>query len=80
MNPNREPDLLRDRMRGVLLGTAVGDALGLPLEGLGPRRARKLFRPPTRHRLLPGRGMPKKNTPAFFHEYAHMRNVDPFSS
>ena len=28
---------------GSLLGTAVGDALGLPLEGLAPQRARKLF-------------------------------------
>jgi ADP-ribosylglycohydrolase len=49
-------------MRGVLLGTAVGDALGLPLEGLGPRRARKLFPPPTRHRLLPGGGLLSDDT------------------
>jgi ADP-ribosylglycohydrolase len=28
---------------GSLLGSAVGDALGLPLEGLPPQRARKLF-------------------------------------
>ncbi len=51
------------RLRGVLLGTAVGDALGLPAEGLSRRRARKLLpgsRP--RHRLLPGRGMVSDDT------------------
>ena len=26
-------DRLRDRFRGALLGTFVGDALGMPLEG-----------------------------------------------
>jgi hypothetical protein len=29
---------LEDRIAGVLLGTAVGDALGLPREGLSQRR------------------------------------------
>jgi ADP-ribosylglycohydrolase len=28
---------------GCLLGTAVGDALGLPYEGLSPQRQRRLF-------------------------------------
>lgn len=37
---------------GCLLGTAVGDALGLPYEGLSPRRAARLLGPPERHRLL----------------------------
>ena len=32
-----------DAICGCLLGTAVGDALGLPLERLTPQRARKLF-------------------------------------
>lgn len=39
---------------GCLLGTAVGDAIGLPCEGLSPRRATKLFPPPIRQRLLLG--------------------------
>jgi ADP-ribosylglycohydrolase len=47
---------------GCLLGTAIGDALGLPYEGLSPRRARRLFGPPDRHRLLPGRGMVSDDT------------------
>ena len=31
-----------DRLRGLLLGTAVGDAIGLPYEGIGPRRVARL--------------------------------------
>jgi len=33
-----------DVFAGVLLGTAVGDALGLPAEGLSPARIRKRWR------------------------------------
>jgi ADP-ribosylglycohydrolase len=52
-----------DRIAGVLLGTATGDALGLPYEGLSPRRARRLFGPPPlRHRFLFGRGMVSDDT------------------
>jgi ADP-ribosylglycohydrolase len=52
-----------DTLTGVLLGTAVGDALGLPREGLSPRRARRLFGgPPLRHRLVFGRGMVSDDT------------------
>src|SRR4051812_35795630 len=47
---------------GVLLGTAVGDALGLPMEGLSARRQQKLFPPPLRHRLVAGRGMLSDDT------------------
>ena len=34
---------IRDRFRGIFLGTAVGDSIGLPVEGLSPQRAGKLF-------------------------------------
>jgi ADP-ribosylglycohydrolase len=51
-----------DRLRGILLGTAVGDALGLPAEGLSRRRARKLFNGRWRHRLILGRGMVSDDT------------------
>jgi ADP-ribosyl-[dinitrogen reductase] hydrolase len=51
------------RVAGTVLGTAVGDALGLPREGLSRRRARRLFGdPPLRHQLLPGRGMVSDDT------------------
>ena len=50
------------RIVGCLLGGAVGDALGLPYEGLSPRRQRRLLGRPTRHRFLFGRGMVSDDT------------------
>jgi ADP-ribosylglycohydrolase len=47
---------------GCLLGTAVGDSLGLPYEGLSPRRAGRIFAGPLRHHLLPGKGMVSDDT------------------
>jgi len=38
---------------GVLLGTAAGDSVGLPAEGLGPETIRRRWPGPWRHRLLP---------------------------
>ncbi len=52
----------RDRFRGVILGTAVGDALGLPAEGISRRRAAKLFKGRWQHRLLINRGMVSDDT------------------
>ncbi len=49
-------------MTGLLLGTAVGDSLGLPREGLSPRRAARLYRGPLRQRLVLGRGMLSDDT------------------
>ncbi|MBK8478230.1 MAG: ADP-ribosylglycohydrolase family protein [Opitutaceae bacterium] len=40
-----------------MLGTAVGDAIGLPYEGISRQRAARLFGPPDRHRFVVGRGM-----------------------
>jgi ADP-ribosylglycohydrolase len=58
--------MMRDRcdvLAGVILGTAAGDALGLPREGLSARRARALWGgPPLRHRFLFGRGMTSDDT------------------
>jgi len=47
---------------GCLLGTAVGDAIGLPYEGLSRRRAAKLFGKPEGHHFLFGRGMVSDDT------------------
>ena len=53
---------MNDRLAGVLLGTAVGDALGLPAEGLSPSRRRRMMPGPWRHRFLLGRGMISDDT------------------
>jgi len=39
----------QQRWRGLILGTAVGDSLGLAAEGISRRRAAKMFRQPWRH-------------------------------
>jgi ADP-ribosyl-[dinitrogen reductase] hydrolase len=47
---------------GCILGTAVGDALGLPAEGLRKRRARRIFGNIDRYRFIFGRGMTSDDT------------------
>jgi ADP-ribosylglycohydrolase len=51
-----------DAITGCLLGTALGDALGLPFENLSPRRQRRFDAGPLRHRFLFGRGMVSDDT------------------
>ncbi len=50
------------RLPGLLIGGAVGDALGLPAEGLSATRLRKWWPGPVRHRFLFGRGMISDDT------------------
>ena len=52
----------RDRFTGLLLGTAVGDALGYPAEGLSRTRIKKLYQGRWRHRFLFGRGVVSDDT------------------
>ena len=52
----------RTRIVGCILGTAVGDAMGLPYEGLSRRRAAKLLGQPERYRFFFGRGMVSDDT------------------
>ena len=48
---------------GCILGTAVGDALGLACEGLSRRRQARMFRTLDSHKLLPfGKGMTSDDT------------------
>ena len=62
MSETRTGSELREAFAGVLLGTAVGDALGLPAEGLSRRRIQRRWLGPWRHRLLFGRGMISDDT------------------
>jgi ADP-ribosylglycohydrolase len=56
------PDI-HQAIAGCILGTAVGDAIGLPREGLSPAQARRLFGgPPLRHALVFGQGMMSDDT------------------
>jgi ADP-ribosyl-[dinitrogen reductase] hydrolase len=48
--------------RSCLIGGAVGDALGLPFEGLAPHRVAGWWRDPGSHRFLAGRGMLSDDT------------------
>ena len=43
---------MKNRLTGILVGTAVGDALGLPAEGLSPSRRQRLMPGPWRHLTL----------------------------
>jgi ADP-ribosyl-[dinitrogen reductase] hydrolase len=51
-----------DAVAGAILGCAVGDALGLPYEGLSKRRGVRLYGEPERYRFLFGRGMISDDT------------------
>jgi ADP-ribosyl-[dinitrogen reductase] hydrolase len=52
-----------DVLAGTILGTAVGDSIGLPREGLSARRARALWgAPPLRQRFFFGWGMTSDDT------------------
>lgn len=52
----------RDAIVGSILGTAVGDAVGLPYEGVSRRRGVRLLGEPTGHHFLFGRGMVSDDT------------------
>lgn len=47
---------------GSLLGTALGDSLGLPFENIAPGRAARMFPPPLRQRFFFGKGMVSDDT------------------
>jgi len=51
-----------EALAGCLWGCAVGDAIGLPFEGLPPRRVQLWMREPLGHQFLVGRGMVSDDT------------------
>lgn len=52
----------QSHITGSILGTAIGDSIGLPYEGLSRHRAIKLLGIPNKHRLLFGFGMVSDDT------------------
>ena len=56
------PPNIKNTIIGSLLGSAVGDALGLPMEGLSKRRQRRLYPDINGYHLLFGRGMVSDDT------------------
>lgn len=53
----------KEHIHGVMLGVAIGDALGLARENLSRRVALRMFgRPSLRYRLLPGKGIYSDDT------------------
>lgn len=57
-----QDEKLNRRITGCLLGTAVADALGLPLEGLSARRGQRLFPDLDGYHLVLGRGFCSDDT------------------
>lgn len=59
--PEPSPDL-HERFAGLLLGTAVGDALGLPAENLSAEKIRKRWNGKWEMRFIFGKGMVSDDT------------------
>ena len=53
---------MKDAIIGSLLGTAVGDALGLPMEGMSKRRQGRIYPEIRGYHLLFGKGMVSDDT------------------
>jgi len=62
VNPTPPAAQFRECLIGTLLGTAVGDALGLPMENLAPESIRRRWPEPLRMRFIFGRGMISDDT------------------
>ena len=53
---------MEEAITGCILGTAIGDALGLPYEGISPQRQKRLVRELNGYHFLFGRGMVSDDT------------------
>ena len=60
--PVRDAYSIDNPVEGVLVGTAVGDSLGLPAEGLSPQRIAKNGWSSWHHRFFVGKGMISDDT------------------
>ncbi len=59
---NSNSDRVSNAIKGCLLGTAIGDAIGLPFEGLSRRRIGRAHSVIDRHHFIAGRGMISDDT------------------
>lgn len=59
---DQENPLLQSALAGCLLGTAVGDAIGLPMEGMSRRRGARVFPDPGRYHFIFGKGFCSDDT------------------
>lgn len=62
MHSEVDPPASLEALRGCLIGTAVGDAIGLPAEGCSRKRVARRFPRPWRHRFLGSWGMCSDDT------------------
>lgn len=62
METSDEHEVMGRAIAGCLVGGAIGDALGLPCEGLSPARQARLFGRVVGHRLVWGRGLVSDDT------------------
>jgi ADP-ribosylglycohydrolase len=62
MDQNQPTGDLADRLAGVLVGTAVGDALGLPAENLSAGKIRRRWQGEWKMRFIFGKGMVSDDT------------------
>lgn len=62
LHPDAQFSRLYIAIQGCLWGTAVGDALGLPMEGLSRQRQSRMYPNLTRYHFLFGRGMVSDDT------------------
>gem|GEM_PF-497875 len=62
MNQHGVKEEASTAIQGCLWGCAIGDAIGLPYEGLSPKKIRRLVRGSLRQRFVFGRGMISDDT------------------
>lgn len=62
LGPTKTASDLHQRFSGLLLGTAVGDALGLPAEGLSRKRIDRRWHGVWQHRFILGHGLCSDDT------------------
>lgn len=75
--PNIDSNSIDSKCKGIILGTAVGDAIGLPYENLSRRRVQNRIKGRLKHTFVRGKGMVSDDTDhAFFVAQALIAHPD----